>query len=401
MRIGIDARFLGDRITGLARYSENLLEALARLDTHNDYVVFVSSRLHRKIRLRPNFRLVPMAGNPLALNSMFRIARAVRREKLDLLHVHFPSSPPFLDCPVLITVHDILPFASGGATTRYRIRFIRWLWSYVLYSMTLARSRWIVCVSDATRESLCVLFPELRHKTIVVHSGVEEFFRQPVEAATLELIRARLSLPRRYILYSGSLREEKNVVGVLRAFARLRQRRPDLADLHLMLEVTAQEQEVEQIRRVARQFEIADRLRIVREAKDDERRAIFEDARLLLVLSRQEGFCFPILQAQLCGLPGVAADDGSIPEIAGEDGALLVDPDRLDETVDLVERALEDEGLRSWLTSRGRRNAERFQWGNTAERIVQLYDHLFYPRSQVERPPRQGLAALVARWLEF
>ncbi len=401
MRIGIDARFLGDKRTGLARYSENLLEALARVDDQNDYVVFVNSRLRRKLKLGANFRLVPMRGNPLGLLPMLRMIKSVRRERLDLLHVHSPASPPLLDCPVLITVHDILPFARESAITGYRLRVWRLLWSYVLYTMTLIRVRWIICVSNATREGLCQLFPELRHKTMVMHSGVDEVFREPVEGGGLELVRSRLDLPRRYILYSGSIRLDKNITGLLRSFTLLRQRDPAMENLWLVMEIIAQDVEVEMLRRGLTQLGIDHRVRIVRDASEEERRVIFHDARLLVVLGRAEGFGFPILEAQASDVPVVAADAGALPEIAGENGAMLVDPENMESLVGIIERMLSDQELRAWLVEQGRGNLARFEWTRAAGQLIQIYNYLFYPRDQIELPPRNKLLMLVDQWLRL
>ncbi len=401
MRIGIDARFLGDKRTGLARYSEDLIEALARVDEQNEYVVFVNQRLRRKIKLRANFKLVPMRGQPLGLLPMLRMTQAVRHERLDLLHVHFPAAPPFVDCPTLITVHDILPFAAESSITGYRLRIWRWLWSYVLYTMTLMRVRWIICVSAATREALCRLYPELRHKTIVVHSGVDEMFRQPLEEASLDLVRSRLNLPSGYILYSGSIRIDKNIGSLLRVFTMLRQRNEAMENLWLVMEITGLDEEVESLRRTLTQYGIAHRVRVIRDGKEEERRVIFEDASLLLILGRAEGFGFPILESQLAGLPVIAADSGALPEVAGPEGAVLVDPDNLESILPVIEQVLDDEELRAYLIKQGRANVTRFEWNTTAERLVQVYSYLFYPRDQIELPPRNKLASLVSQWLRF
>src|SRR4051812_47318218 len=129
MRIGIDARYLGAANTGLARYSENLLEALARQDTHNQYVVYVHASLNRRLKLGSNFRLVPMRGRPNSVRALVSLAAAIRRESLDLLHVHSPLAPWGIDCPVLITVHDMLPYVPESNIFRLRFRPWRLLWT--------------------------------------------------------------------------------------------------------------------------------------------------------------------------------------------------------------------------------------------------------------------------------
>lgn len=398
MRIGIDARYLGAANTGLARYSENLIEALARQDTSNQYVVFVHASLNRRLKVGANFRLVPMRGRPTSIRTMLRFAAAVVRENLDLLHVHFPLAPWMVDCPVLITVHDMLPYvAEGSGVTRFRLRPWRLMWAYMFYPMALARSKYVICVSRATRNALAELFPSVFHKTIIVHSGVNETFRQPLEAATAELIRARLELPGDYLLYSGSVRADKNIEGMLLAFALLRQRNPHLKDIYFVLELSGEEYSLEPLYRTLHQFGLVERVRVIRNAGDEERRLIFEDARAMINLGRNEGFGFPVLEAQMCELPVIAADAGALPEIAGEQGAVLVDPDNMEQVVTMLERVLDDDDLRAYLVDHGKANAVHYEWARTAAQIHQIYEMLFYPREQVT-VPRNWISAL-ARYL--
>jgi glycosyltransferase involved in cell wall biosynthesis len=375
MRIGIDARFLGVANSNLAKYSENLLLALARRDAANQYVVFVHGNLKRKLKLGANFRLVPMRGRPLGLGAMVRLAAALRREQLDVVHVHFPLLPLFHGRPTFITVHDMLPFAREHGDFGTRFRPWRWLWTYLLYPLAIQRSQWIICVSHATRLNLRKLFPDSFHKSVVVHSGVNESFSDPLEAATRELIRSHLELPPRYLLYSGSARTDKNLPGLLRAFALARRRNPALEDLYLVLELAGVEAVGHSPERLIIAQRLESRVRVMRNASEEERRVLFEDGVALVLLSRNEGFGFPVLEAQLCGLPVMVADSGALPEVAGE-GAVLVDPDNLEETATLLERLVTDQALRDWLVEKGRDNAQRFDWNRAADQLVQMFELL-------------------------
>ncbi len=293
MRIGIDARFLGAANSGLARYSENLLMALARQDTRNQYIVFVNENLRRRLKLGANFKVTPVNGWPLSPSGMFNLWRAIKREHLDLLHVHFPLAPLFVDCPVLTTVHDVLPFTPDQGDLGQRLRPWRWMLTCLFYPWSLKRAKWVVCVSHATRAALSNLFPDLFHKSIVMHSGLDEDFRQPIEPATYGLIRDRLNLPERYILYSGSLRDDKNIPGMLRAFASLIQNHPEHEDLWFLLDISGEDAHLPAIVKLIYQFGLSERVRVLKNVGDEERRVVFENAQLLLVLSRNEGFCFP------------------------------------------------------------------------------------------------------------
>jgi glycosyltransferase involved in cell wall biosynthesis len=75
------------------------------------------------------------------------------------------------------------------------------------------------------------------------------------------------------------------------------------------------------------------------------------------------------------GVPIVAADASSIPEVAG-DAALLVDP--YDETAiaNAIGRVLDDEGLAGELRRRGTDRAATFSWQETARATLRVYRHV-------------------------
>ncbi len=374
MHIAIDARFLGSPSYGLAQYSESLLESLARQDTENQYTVFVGPELERRPRVGENFTLVPVRGRPLSAGGLWRLRRELKRCEAEVLHVHFPLAPFFSDCPTLITVHDALPFVRISPRTRFPL-WDRLGW-YFLYPMTMRRSKWVVCVSRATRDRVVDIFPEVFHKTIVLVSGVDDVYREDVEPATADLVSSRLNTSGQYLLYSGSSGESKNIPRMIEAFALLRQGDARAEAHRFVLDLTGDLSGLGAIRRVVRQYGVEDRVHILTRMTLEERRVLFSRADALFIASRDEGFGFPVLQAQVSGVPVVAADSGALPEVTGE-GGLLVDPDNLDELVDLVGQALFDTNLREYLIEKGRANAKRFSWDNTAHELRDIYELLF------------------------
>ena len=66
MRIAIDARYMRSEFSGIGEYSENLVEALAREDRENEYVVFVHSSYHGNPEIGGNFTLVPERARPVS-----------------------------------------------------------------------------------------------------------------------------------------------------------------------------------------------------------------------------------------------------------------------------------------------------------------------------------------------
>lgn len=374
MRIGIDARFLGASQSGIAQYSENLLTALAQIDTENEYTVFTGD-LRRRLKVGQNFHAHPINGRPLSIKGLTRFDLALRGQHFDLMHLHFPLSTIGNNFPTVITVHDIIPMTrSNSLESRSGAwdRVGRWM----LYPMTMRRAKWIICVSHSTRDQLVEIFPDVFHKTIVTPSGVEEIYRQKTPEEAVAAIVRRLDLPEYYLLYSGPSWASKNIPTMLEAFARLRREDSRALAYSFVLDVTDERSGLREVRSVINQHDLQSSVRILTGLTPEERHVVFERASVLFHASKFEGFCFPVIRAQLSSVPVVAADAGALPEVTGE-GGMLVDPDSLDDMATTLGRSLFDAPLREYLKDKGRKNAARFSWRDTALRVKQIYDLLF------------------------
>jgi glycosyltransferase involved in cell wall biosynthesis len=376
MHIGIDARFLGSPSYGLAQYSESLLTALARRDSENQYTVFVNAGLDHPLHLGPNFNIVPLDGRPLSAQGLLRSRLAIRHRNLDLIHVHFPLAPVGTHVSTIITVHDVIPFTRSAEKGK-NVRFPVWdrIGGWGLYPATMRKARWIVCVSKATRDRLVELFPEVFHKTIILTSGVEDPKRLMPEPATADMIRARLNAPDRYVFYSGSSGENKNIPCMIESFALLRKQNEQAAQYSFLLDLTGDLSGLGAARSTIRQYGVDSSVRILTQLTAEERSVLFKNASLLFMASKEEGFGLPVLRAQLAQVPVLAADAGALPEICGE-GALLVDPDNPREMVEMLAEALFDANLRNYLIKKGEVNASHYSWDDTALQLRQIYELL-------------------------
>lgn len=107
MRIAIDGRALTGRFTGDRTYWRNLLRALLRLDTENEYLIYSRAPIPPgEIPDAPNavYRVLE-ASNERAW-SFLALPRALKADRADLAHVQY-TVPPRCPCPVVTTVHDI------------------------------------------------------------------------------------------------------------------------------------------------------------------------------------------------------------------------------------------------------------------------------------------------------
>jgi glycosyltransferase involved in cell wall biosynthesis len=99
---------------------------------------------------------------------------------------------------------------------------------------------------------------------------------------------------------------------------------------------------------------------------------VYNAVDLLLFPSWYEGFGWPPLEAMACGVPVVASDAGSIPEVVGDAG-YLCSPDDDSALAERVCQLLEDAPARLRLIEKGHLRVKEFSWNRHADRICSLY----------------------------
>jgi glycosyltransferase involved in cell wall biosynthesis len=102
---------------------------------------------------------------------------------------------------------------------------------------------------------------------------------------------------------------------------------------------------------------------------------IYNLARLFVYPSLYEGFGLPPLEAMACGCPVIVSQAASLPEVCG-DAACYVDPLETSSIREGMERVLSEESLRTALTSKGLKRAEKFSWEKCAEAHLAVFEEL-------------------------
>jgi alpha-1,3-rhamnosyl/mannosyltransferase len=101
-------------------------------------------------------------------------------------------------------------------------------------------------------------------------------------------------------------------------------------------------------------------------------RALYREAFALAYPSLYEGFGLPLIEAMASGLPVLASQAASIPEVVGS-GGLLLDSTRGGDWTDALVRLATDAALVADLRARGLERAATFTWARTAEMTLEVY----------------------------
>jgi glycosyltransferase involved in cell wall biosynthesis len=207
-----------------------------------------------------------------------------------------------------------------------------------------------------------------------------------------------------YVLFFSTLEPRKNVGGLLDAYERLlgsakaspyvgnaspnddtvaRRLQPSGRVPELVLAGRATEEARPWLDRISRP-PLRGAVRHIGYVDANDRRALYEGARLLVQPSFDEGFGIPVLEAMSLGVPVVAANRGSLPEVLGGAG-LLVDPDRPADIASAIARMLDEDALAAECANRGIARARAFRWDETAHRVYDIYRRAIERRAQAAR----------------
>ncbi|MEX2627609.1 MAG: glycosyltransferase family 1 protein, partial [Ilumatobacteraceae bacterium] len=195
----------------------------------------------------------------------------------------------------------------------------------------------------------------------------------PVTPPGTDTLRSDPAGGRPYLIAVGTTERRKDVPALVAAFDRLVGGRSDRRDLHLVVAGAAgddHDRVVEAVGRLAPM--VRDRVHLLGAVDAATRDRLVRDARALVYPSLDEGFGFPVLEAQQLGTPVVARAVGSVPEVGG-DGVELADGLAIDALAASIARVIDDEARRAELVAAGERNLTRFSWERAADELVTLY----------------------------
>jgi glycosyltransferase involved in cell wall biosynthesis len=300
------------------------------------------------------------------------LLRAARRA--DVVHICDHSNSIYVPLqskvPHVVTCHDLLAVRGAlGEQTDCPASFAgRWLQMSIMRG--LRRADALACVSNATLHDAHRLLPEYGGEMVLAPNALSYPYRvldQETSGARLASIR-ELGDGRPFVLNVGSNLRRKNREAVLRSVAAA-------APSWNGSVVLAGQSLTSELRAMARELAIADRVVEVVKPSNETLEALYNRALALLFPSRFEGFGWPILEAQACGCPVICSDRAPLPEVSGG-AALLCGADDIEGLADAILTLSNSVELCAGLRQRGEANAARFSRAAMIERFTSLYERL-------------------------
>ena len=364
MRIVIDGHMIGSGETGNEAYVSNLVRGLARIDSHNAYTLLTTAPAlcQSLINGQDNFSLRQVSANPF-FRIPWQIPQQLRRNPADLLHVSYVA-PPLAPCPTVVSVHDIIYTLMPEAFSP-RDRLI--LSSLVPFSMRRAAK--VLTLSESSRQDILARYKLSPDKVVAIHLAPAEHFG-PAPAADVERTRQKYDTSQSFILAVGNLQKRKNLVRLIEAFVQAKQKHKLL---HKLVLVGQQHWGYQDILASVQEKDMVAQVVFTGYVPDEDMPALYSAADLFVYPSLYEGFGLPVLKAMASGVPVVASDTTSLPEVVGDAG-VLVNPYDINELRDGMLQVLDNQEMRKKFSEEGLERAKHFPWEQCAQKTVAVYE---------------------------
>ncbi len=370
MKIAIEAqRIFRTNKHGMDFVILEALKCLRKLDTVNEYFVFVAGGEDRCLEPSSNMHIIELKCPSYPLWEQYALPRAVKKVKADILHCTSNTAPVFCKVPLILTLHDIIFMEKRLHASRSLYQNMGWYYRKLVVPRIIPECRKIITVSEFERGRITQTLGLLPDKVVAIYNGYNLHFKPISDYYGV----TKKYLPEKeYLFFLGNTDPKKNTLRTLKAYSIYLKKSEEklpllIADLkETVVDIILKEGDMENIKTY---------LRFGGYIGNSSLPYIYSGAKVFIYTSLRESFGIPVLESMACGTPVVTSDTSAMPEIAGE-GAILTDPFDPEAIAGEILKLEQDKRFYDRQVEYGLERVKRFSWERTAEQMLKLYNSI-------------------------
>jgi glycosyltransferase involved in cell wall biosynthesis len=379
MIIGFDAKRAFQNRTGLGNYSRTLLYSLDEYFNEHDYLLFAPKRTSL-FEAGPTMRTITPDWQPAKqFKSLWRswwVTRDLIKANTQIYHGlsnEIPVDIHKTGIRSVVTIHDLIFELYPQQYDKTEV------WTYRKKFRNACRhADVIIATSQNTKKDIVAIYNISPDKIHVCYQSCSEDYWQPLSEEALSQIRTQYQLPSQYFLYVGSITERKNLMAICEALYIMR------GSLNIPLVVVG---EGKQYKRKVQEWLNKHGMQSQVIFLSDTSKglsgyqsgshfpAIYQNATALVFPSVYEGFGIPILEAMVSGIPVIASNTSSLPEVGGG-AALYFSPGDIQELCNCMQAVVFNESVRNQCRQNAKEQVQQFTRKKSAEAVMQVYRSL-------------------------
>ena len=355
MRIGIDARELSGRATGVGRFLRGLLREWSNspIAGVHEFVLYAPEPLALSLDSR-RFRTREVAGTAGTWWEQMRLPDAIAGDGLDVFFAPAYTAPLRVKVPIVAAIYD-LSYVAHPEWFRLR-EGVRRRW---LTQKTAEKAHAVVTLSEFSRGEIVEYLSVPEQRVHVIVPGID---RLAVKTSAYGEAR---------VLYAGSIFNRRHVPDLIRAISTLRRTRPDLS-----LDIVGDDRTFprENLDSAIANQRLEGHVRWHRYVSDERLLELYGRARAFAFLSEYEGLGMTPLEALAAGVPPVVYDTAVARE-SYADAALYVPVGDGAGIVRALERALFDEQTRAAILAAAPAALAKYDWPRAARETLTVIEN--------------------------
>jgi glycosyltransferase involved in cell wall biosynthesis len=376
LRVGFDARWYND--SGVGTYVAEVIRAMAGIQSANDIglVVYESESTGGPAAFDAlNVERIVLRSPKYSLSEQFELARRCRLDRLDLFHSPFYVVPLFAHCPVVVTIHDLIPFLFPiySPVKQFVVKNG--------YQLAARRAAHIIADSANTARDVERLLGASPGKITAAPIAADRsrYFAQPEGIEVHDeraILQNKFGVADPYVMaISARNWRHKNLGGALAAI----ELAVTSSGINLQTIIYGPPDGLNASGGAPRWQSVG--LRYAGYTAIADLAMLFRYARAFIMPSFYEGFGLPILEAMACGCPVITSNGGSLPEVAGSGAQVFAPNDVTGMASALVDLLSSDESFYRWRAAALHRAAQ-FSWQRTAQETINVYRRVLSLRSK-------------------
>lgn len=357
--------------TWIWRYVFELISYLEKNDTKNEYVLFFNEPHFSLYNCtNSNFKKVLVWARHYSFAEQTIFLYKLYKEKLDLMHFTHFNAPIFYFRPSVVTIHDLtLSFYPGKKMTNILHRLAYWI---TIKSIT-RKAKKIIAVSKHTKKDIIEALNISEDKIVVIYEWINKNdFHKIEDKSEIDKIKLKYNIKNNYILYVWVLREHKNILRLVKSYWELLK---EWINFDLVI-IGKEDYTTFDVRNAIIEQNIKKNVHLLWYIPDKELNIFYSWALAFVFPSLYEWFWLPILESMVLWIPVACSNLSSLPEVAGQDGAVYFNPLSIESIKQSIKEITENESLRQNLIKNWYKRIDLFSWEKMGKEILEIYTNL-------------------------
>ncbi len=344
---------------GSNQYAFELIKTIYQIDKKNQYTILLPDQpLPDLPEQRKNWQYQVIG--PQKLWNVFGLPRALYQQKFDVVFNPGHYCPLFSPVPLVVSIMDLGYIRFPQQFTKpiyWKLKF----WT----SLSIRRARHIFSISESTKNDIIKYYQIKPNKITVTYPGYDrKKFNTEIKEEEVRKVKKQYRIRGAYLLFLSTLKPNKNIEGLLKAFKNLKTE-------GLKLVIAGRKGWLfKSIYDQVEKLGLGSRVIFTGFVEEKSVPALMRGAKVFVMPSFWEGFGIPVVDAMACGTPVVVSNAGSLPEIVDKAG-VIVDPYQPQEITKEIEKAMRN---RDELVKKGLKQAQKFSWQECAQKTIEVLE---------------------------